>query len=131
MEISTTKPISQQQCGASTLTTVVFGTLVAAVAFVAYNVLPFYYYYFDLKNQFKQVIKVASVDTDEEIRRKIMVFIKQYGVPIDPEDLRIERYDSTMKISLKYTEIFYVTFRGKDYTIHKFDFDATSEGAFK
>ncbi len=126
-----TWPIAREQRGASTLTTVVFGALLAVVVFVAYNVLPFYYYYFDLKNQFQQVIRVASVDTDEEIRRKIMVFIKQYGVPIDPEDLRIERYDDTMKISLKYTEIFYVTFRGKEYTIHKFNFDATTEGKFK
>jgi hypothetical protein len=121
----------QTQRGASKLTLLVFGTLFGAAVFAAYHILPFYYYYYDLKNQFKQVIKVASVDTDEEIRRKLMVFIKQYEMPVDPEDLRIERSDDTMKISLKYTEVFYVTFGGKDYTIHTFNFDATTKGKFK
>jgi hypothetical protein len=123
--------LTQTQRGASKLTLLVFGTLFGALVYAAYNIIPFYYYYFDLKNQFKQVIKVASVDTDEEIRRKLMVFIKQYEIPVDPEDLRIERSDDTMKISLKYKEVFYVTYGGKDYTIHTFNFDATTTGKFK
>lgn len=122
---------STKNRGVGKITFLVFATLCSAVAYSAYQIIPFYYYYFDLKNQFKQMIKVASVDTDEEIRRKLMTFIKQYQIPVEPEDLRIERSDNTMKISLKYQEVFYVTFQGKDYTIHTFDFDATTSGVFK
>jgi hypothetical protein len=117
--------------GASKLTLLVFGLILWALGYAAYHIVPFFYYYYDLKNQFKQVIKVAALESDEEIRRKLMTFIKQYQIPVDPEDLRIERLDDTMRISLKYQEIFYVTFREKDYTLHTFDFDATTQGKFK
>lgn len=117
--------------GVGKITFLVFSAIFGAIAYAAYQIIPFYYYYFDLKSQFKQVIKVASVDTDEEIRRKLMTFIKLYQIPVEPEDLRIERSDNTMKISLKYQEVFYVTFQGKDYTIHTFDFDATTTGVYK
>ena len=71
------------------------------------------------------------MDTDEEIRRKLMVFIKQYQIPVEEEALRIERNGNVMRISLKYQEVFYITFREKDYTLRTFDFDATTEGKFK
>jgi len=121
----------QGEHGIGKLTLLVFGTLIAVAAFTAYNVLPFYYYYYDLKNQFSQVITVASVESDEEIRKKLMYFIKKYQIPCEPEDLKVERSDGTMRISLKYREVFYVTWQGKDYTVHEFDFDATVEEAFK
>ena len=106
--------LRRTQAGASKLTLLVFGSLLAAVCVCR---LPHHSFLLlllrSLRISFKQVIKVASVDTDEEIRRKLMVFIKQYQMPVDPEDLRIERTDDTMKISLKYKEVFYVTYQGK------------------
>jgi hypothetical protein len=121
---------SQLEEGAGKLTLLVFGSILAAALYTAYNVLPFYYYYYDLKNQFAQVIKVASVESDAEIRKKLMYFIKRYNIPCEPEDLRIERSNGVMRISLKYQEVFYVTWQGQDYTVREFDFDATEEAAF-
>lgn len=119
------------QRGASVLTYAVFLVLVGICAYVGYKVVPFYYYYYDLLNQFEEVIKVASLETDSAIRQKLMYHIKKYGIPCDPEDLRIERSDNMMTIRLQYQEVFYITFRGKDYTIRTFDFDATTTGKFK
>lgn len=117
--------------GAGAITYIVFGLIVGVVGFVGYKVIPFYYYYYDLMNQFEQVIKVASVETDAEIRKKLMYHIKKYQIPCEPEDLRIERSEETMTIRLQYQEVFYITWQGKDYTLRTFDFDATTTGRIK
>jgi hypothetical protein len=117
--------------GAGLLTWIVFGTVIAAGAFAAYQILPFYYYYYELRNHFEQVIKVASLETDAEIRKKLMYHIKKYQIPCEPEDLKIERSDDTMTVSLAYDEVFYIRFNGKEYTLHTFHFDATVTKKYK
>ena len=56
--------------------------------------------------------------------------MKKMQIPASPEELKIVRDGNHMLISLKYEEIFYLTFRGKDYDIYKFKFDARAEGDF-
>ena len=92
--------------------------------------MPFYYCYFELENQFASVIRVASTHTDQEIRQKLMYHIKKLEVPVDPEQLIIEREEGLMRISLEYQEVFYLTFQDKDYDIYTFDFHAFSEGNY-
>ena len=45
-------------------------------------------------------------------------------IPAKPEDLKIDRSNGLINIRLRYQEIFYVSFGGKDYDIHVFNFDA-------
>lgn len=116
--------------GIGKLTLLVFGLLLAAIVYSAYRILPFYYYYFELVNHMEQVIKVASTETDQELRKKIVYHMKKMQIPASPEELKIVRDGNHMLISLKYEEIFYLTFRGKDYDIYKFKFDARAEGDF-
>ena len=116
--------------GVSKLTLLIFAVIVSALIYSAYCIMPFYYYYYDLQNQFKQVIKVASTETDKEIRDKLNYYIDRYEIPARHEDLKIERLGRRMKISLHYTKVFYVTWRDKDYDIHKFKFHAYAEGDF-
>ncbi|RIL06887.1 MAG: hypothetical protein DCC75_10460 [Proteobacteria bacterium] len=121
---------SQGQAGASGVTITVFLVILGALVFCGYHILPFYYYYFDLENQFDQVIKVASTETDQEIRRKLRYYIEKYEIPAEIEDLKIERDGNRMRISLPYKEIFYITWQGKDYDLHTFEFHAYAEGQF-
>lgn len=116
--------------GVGKLTLLIFGSIIGSVVFVAYHVLPFYYYFYELKNQMRAAIVLASTATDQEIRRKLVDKIKWMEIPADPAKLLIERGNGVMKISLAYQEVFYVTFRGKDYDIQKFDFLAEEEGSF-
>jgi|GEM_PF-638276 len=118
------------QSGMSKLTMLIFGALVAAALYAAYHILPFYYYYYDLVNQMEQLIRVASTYSDKEIRDKLTYYIKRYEIPADPADLRIIREGKRMRISLPYSEVFYITWRGKDYDLYVFNFNAYAEGDY-
>ena len=121
----------KREGGISLLTTAIFGSILGAAVYVAYHVLPFYYDFYELKGHFEQSIKIASTETDEEIRRRLMYHIKKFGIPCDPEDLKIERDGDTMKIRLKYREIFSIPWDAKLYDIKFFDFDARASGKYR
>ncbi|RMG45535.1 MAG: DUF4845 domain-containing protein [Candidatus Dadabacteria bacterium] len=114
--------------GASKLTVLVFAAIFGVAFYCAYHIIPFYYYFYELQNQFESAVKVASTYTDKEIRRKLMYHIKKMQLPVEPDDLEIIRQDGKIKISLEYEEVFYITFRGKDYDIWTFPFHAYAEG---
>ena len=118
--------------GIGTLTLIVFGAIIFVVAFCAYNVAPFYYYYFELNDHMRQIIKVASMENDVELRKRLMDHMKSMEIPMRPEDLVIERDESEheMHISLKYKETFWVSFRGKDYKVREFPFLAQAHGKY-
>jgi len=116
--------------GASAITTIVFGAITIVVVYSAYHILPFYYYYFEVVNQMESVIRVASTNTDQEIRRKLDYHIRKMGIPAKPEDLRISRQGNHMQIRLPYREVFAVNFGDKEHVIHVFDFVAEAEGQF-
>jgi hypothetical protein len=116
--------------GAGKLTVSVFLVLIGTVLFCAYKVLPFYYYYYELQNQMAAAIRTASVYNDAEIRKKLWTQIKWMQIPAKPEALKIERFDGRMRISLPYSEVFYITWQDKEYDIHTFDFIAQEEGKY-
>lgn len=122
---------SRAEKGAGSLTLVVFGALVIAVVYSASKILPFFYYYYDLQNQMATLISVAQDNSDKEIRKKLLRFMEKAGIPAGDKDLLIKRKENnTMTISLPYKEVFYITFRGRDYIIYTFYFHAHAEGRF-
>ena len=122
--------IQNRERGIGKITLLVFGLVFGVAGYCAWEILPFYYYYYELVSQMQTVIRVASTDTDQEIRQKLMYHIKKFEIPADPEDLKISRDGHTMSISLPYEEVFYLTYQGKDYDIYKFPFFAQAEGKF-
>ena len=122
--------VSKPEKGVGYITLFVFGLLFVAAFYSASKILPFYYYYYDLQNQMESLIRVASDNTDQQIRKKLMYFIKKYDIPARDQDLQISRGSNMMKIQLRYKEVFYATWQGKDYDIHTFEFLAQAEGKF-
>lgn len=116
--------------GIGKLTFLVFGTIIGALVYAGFQIIPFYYCYFEILNQMDSAVRVASTQSDQELRQKLLYHIKKLGIPVDPEDLQILRKDGSMKISLSYDEVFYITFQDKDYDIHVFHFDAVVDRAF-
>lgn len=114
--------------GASKLTLLVFGVVAAVILYCGFRIVPFYYYFYEIQNQMDQVVRVATTYSDSEIRSKLMSHIKKLELPVDEKDLKISRTREQIFISLEYSEVFYITFRGKDYDLHTFDFFAHSEG---
>ena len=72
--------------------------------------------------------RVASEYNDKEIRTKLQYHIKKMQIPARPEDLKIYRGGGKISISLPYREVFYVSWKGKDYDIYVFNFNAKAEG---
>lgn len=121
--------------GITKLTFIVFAALIGAAIYSGYRVLPFYYYYYELRNQFEAATRIASTETDAEIRKKLNYHIRKMDLPVGSdeelrESLHIERDGDRMKISLKYEEVFDIDFQGKNYVIKRFPFHAYVEGKF-
>lgn len=116
--------------GLSKITFAVFAIIIGAALYSGYHIGHFFYDYFEMKNHMATVIRVASQNTDEEIRAKLWYHMKKMDIPAEKEDLRIEREDRTMRISLEWEETFFVTWEDKDYDIHTFKFHAYEEGQF-
>lgn len=115
------KALSQKALGKLTL--LVFGTLAFVLLYSAYHIMPFYYYYYELQNQFESHAKAAVIYTDKELRQKLLYQIKRMEIPASPQDLKIQRVGNKITISMPYSEVFYVSWGGKDYDIHTFHFN--------
>lgn len=102
-----------------------------AAGYAVYAVVPFYYYYFDLKNQMQRAISFAAVETDEEIRRSLMAVAKRHGISCGERDLQVSRQDDTMEMSLRYSEGVKVSMLGREATLWTLNFDASARGRYK
>lgn len=110
--------------GLSKWTVLFFGALTAAIVTAAYQIIPFYYYYYELLNQMSALARVASAHTDQEIRTKLNYHIKRMEIPLAIDEIEIARGVDRIQISAEYKEVFYLTFRDKEYDIHTFHFRA-------
>ena len=84
----------------------------------------------------ESVIRVASTDTDQEIRQKLVYHVRKMDLPVGDDDdlreaLRIDRESGVMRISLPYEEVFSVYWQGKEYVLWRFKFKASAEGHYK
>ena len=117
-----------KQAGVGKVTLAVFGLITFAVLFVAYHVLPFYYYFYELQGNMDRMVTVASVENDKTLRQRLLTQIRWMQIPVREEDLVFERLDpNRIKLSLKYKEVFFIRWGGKDYVIREFPFHAHAE----
>jgi len=116
--------------GVGRLTALVFVLIVGALSFAAYNIVPFYYYNFELINQMEALVATADRNNDAVLRKKIGAVMKALEIPAEERDVQIDRRDGVISMSVAYQEIFYVRWGGKDYDIYAFPFRASVSGAF-
>jgi len=101
--------------------------LVALLLFVGYKVVPFYYYYFDIKSKCAQVLQNADVRSDEELRREWLEVIRNHGIEKEPRDIGIQRIGGRIKMWLNYQEELDVSLLGHHLTLYTFDFTPSAE----
>ena len=118
----------RRELGIGRITLLVFGALIAAAVYGGFRIIPYYYYYFELENQMQSLIRVASLTPDQEIRKKLAQQLKRMDISATIDNLRIERVNPRMRMSLPYEEELWFSFRGKDYHIYTFKFNAYAEG---
>jgi hypothetical protein len=115
--------------GVGRLTAFVAALILGSVAFVGYNVIPFYYYYFELTNQLHALVATADRSNDAALRSRVGRILRELEIPAEEKDVQIDRRDGTITITVRYREVFYITLRGKDYDIYRFPFTASAQGA--
>jgi|GEM_PF-1698456 len=125
---STPNPGSYGQRGISKLTLIVFSALLGALLYSSAQILPFFYYFAEFQHHLEEAVKVAGEKNDLELRRQLLYQIHWMKLPVDDSALIIQREGDYIRISLKYEEVFYVPWRGKDYDIYIFPFHAKAEG---
>ena len=122
--------IGISQIGASRITTIFFATIFGAVIFLGYKITPFYYSYFELHNQLAAMIAHGDTLKDEEIRKRAGKFIKDLQIPAEAQDLKIDRRDRHLKLSISYTEVLFIEVGSFSRDLWDFPFSIKVEGEF-
>lgn len=99
----------------------IFGTLI----WLLFQIIPFYYSYYELLGQVEAQADKALEFTDATIQKTLLKEIKSLEIPIDnPEDLKINRYAGKIVIELQYAEVLYVDLGDYGvYDLYVFPFD--------
>jgi hypothetical protein len=106
--------------------------LLAVGGWLGYKLVPLYYYYLDLRNQFAQVIgEQGAVASDEEIRHMVGRVLKRHAIPAEERDIAIQRRESFMVIELPYREKLEFSVMGYNWTLWQFELVASAEGRYR
>lgn len=109
--------------GASNLSYMLTILVVLAGVFAASQILPFYYSYYELLGEMEAKAVNGSEISDQKIIEGLNNVIRKNNIPADIEDLKINRLENKIIISLEYEEVFYVDFGdGYDYDLWVFKF---------
>jgi hypothetical protein len=102
------------------LTTVLF---FAVAAYAGSQVFPFYYYAEEFKGLMESQASKAQVFTDDQIRRELSKKIKELDLPLDAEEIKINRFNDKIIIEAQYEEVLFIDL-GEDrvYDLYTFKF---------
>lgn len=78
--------------------------IVAALVWAGYHTIPVYLRFFQFDEAVKEVARFAGTRTEEEVRQRILELADEYEVPLDPEDLVVQRVRGATEISAPYVE---------------------------
>jgi cell division protein FtsL len=119
----------KSEMGFGSLGSLFFVFIILLVVFVASQVIPFYYSYYEINGLMQAQANISSELSDRDIRRNITQEIKKLNLPVNPEeDLKINRTNGGIVIDLYYQEVLYVDFgNGYDYDLWTFTFNPRGE----
>lgn len=116
--------------GASNLGILITILFLLAIIFVGFQCAPFYYSFYELKGLMQAQADKADEFTDGQILENITRAIKKLQIPVNPEELKINRYAGKIVIEINYSEMLYVDFGGGyDYDLWEFNFNPRAESA--
>ena len=120
--------INNKESGVSNLGYLLTILVVLATVFSSYQILPFYYSYYELLGEMDAKAVMASELTDSKIIEGVKNVIRKNNIPVDVSELKINRFDDKIIISLSYQEVFFIDFgNGYDYDLWVFNFNPKVE----
>jgi hypothetical protein len=102
--------------------------LILASIFAISQIGPFYYSYYELRGEMDAKAVMGKDLSDARITEGINQVVKKNNIPANIEDLKINRFEDKIIISLEYEEVFYVDFgSGYDFDLWVFKFNPKVE----
>lgn len=121
--------IGENELGLGKYTTIVFGLLIGVAVYCGNFIIPFYYNFFEIQNQMQTLCDVASINTDKQMRTKLKYHLRKNNIPVDIDDVKMNRGTHMYTMSMEYDEVFevYIPWEDEYYEVHTFEFNAFAE----
>ena len=103
----------RDEAGEGQLGCIVGILVLVAFFFVAYKMIPIKVKAADLRQTVTDEAKAAGIRNDKLIRENILDKAKELELPVDDNDVKIERFANTIRVDVKYTVV--VDFPGYAY----------------
>lgn len=84
---------------------------------VAFESLRLAYRFYDIKNHLAQTLKTADLETDSEIRKKVVDRAKRSGVQCVEQDIVVRRGAGHVVVEVPYRQEVQITVLGRRYTV--------------
>jgi len=116
----------------SKLSTLFLIIVAASVLHVGWRLIPIFYSYYELQNQFEQLVRLGEVEQDDDIKKKLNYQLKKSEVPAQLKDVRYYRSNTTMRLTLEYDQplVLFIPWEWKEKTVHTFHFKVEAEAQY-
>lgn len=107
------------------------GALCLVVALAAYKLIPVYYFYLDLRVSCARALRDAEIESDEEIKLKMVEAFERHGIVAVARDIQIRRGEGKISIMAPYQEDIHLNFLGTPIRVFSFSFSPSAERVYK
>jgi len=125
------EPLASPAVRRSRRSPLVRGTLWVMLALAAYKFIPIYYYYLELRMTCSRVLRDAEIESDEEIRLRMVDAMERHGVSVLARDIQVNRGGGKISIVAPYREDMTLNFLGRPVRIFSFSFSPSAERVYK
>lgn len=98
------------QSGMSRIVALFWIIVFALGIYAAFQAIPFFYYQEEIEGLMQSQAEKAQVFTDFEIRKNIMARVKELDMPIDDDNLQINRFQGKITIETEYDDTLFLDF---------------------
>lgn len=113
------------------LTNIFLIAVLGALVYAGYYILPWHYEYYEFQSQADQLVRVASVDTDKELRHKLWGMMRDYDLPFTADDVVIRRGNDTITLEVSWEREFGIPWGEEFHHLHTFHFDVFAEAPIR
>lgn len=125
------EPVASPTVKRSRPSRLVRGVLCVGLALAAYKFIPIYYYYLELRMTCSRVLRDAEIESDEEIRLRMVDAMERHGVSVSARDIQVNRGGGKISIVAPYREDMTLNFLGRPVRIFSFSFSPSAERVYK
>ena len=99
------KSARTREAGFLTFSGILMFLVVGAILFLSFKLLPPYIDNYRMQDYLEGITRNATYNrmTEDDIRKDVMDQVRQLDMPIQPNQIRVERSGSTVSVAIRYT----------------------------